>query len=533
MSSRRVPSPASRAGVSRNAGSRDAHAHAGGSAGAGDDTAGIPAAAHWRQQASADAGVEFEVCAWLRHHADEATKYILAQGRAGAPLLTQLGEAVCDIWSNHVRGALLDLTLARKFAEEPLTGSGPVIMVVCVVGTIWVSWIFIPPSAAASWPATVCFNSALALSMWSYHEAVTTFPGGIPDDWGGDANFLPRFALRHGVQARTFALERKANGALRYCQKELKFKPDRAHYCRIMSCNVLRMDHYCPFICNCVGYLNHKHFMLFLFYTVVGTNISAAELLWALVASGPHSAMCTFMLTQGVFVSSLFAGLITPFFGFHCWLVARNFTTIEYSEKRRRVDVPREYYSPYDRGVYENFISVMGDVWHYWPFPVGKPPGDGLQWRRGCDDIVDDTDTGAQAEPGEGEARAANPDGRPPAEASSSSQRLAPAAEARSSRNDFFQNVVLAVEEIGSDVAATGRELATGVTSGSLTELCQRSAEGYWQSFETQREHWELLWRRATSAPEISTTVRGPPPLAMRTLGRAVSGVRWVCPSAL
>eukprot|EP00928_Gymnodinium_smaydae_P029837 TRINITY_DN2235_c0_g1_i3.p1 TRINITY_DN2235_c0_g1~~TRINITY_DN2235_c0_g1_i3.p1 ORF type:complete len:345 (+),score=38.84 TRINITY_DN2235_c0_g1_i3:83-1036(+) len=317
------------------------------------------------------------------------------------------------------------------------------------------------------------------------------------------------------------------------------------------------MDHYCPFICNCVGYLNHKSFMLFLFYTVVGTNMSAVELMRALVASGPHSAMCTFMLTQGVFVSSLFAGLITPFFGFHCWLVKRNSTTIEYCERRKRLDIPRDYY-PYDRGVYENFISVMGDVWHYWPFPVGKPPGDGLWWRRGDDDIVEDTDTVAQAEPGgrgrddivddtdtaaqaEPEQRVYNHDDEAASSSSSSSasssQRAAPSVEARPGenreRNGFFQNVASAVSEIGSDVAAMGRELATGATIGSLTDRCQRSAEGYWRSLETQCEGWDLLWQRAKGAPEISTTVRGPPPLAMRTLGRAVSGVRWVCPSAL
>eukprot|EP00928_Gymnodinium_smaydae_P025645 TRINITY_DN20366_c0_g1_i1.p1 TRINITY_DN20366_c0_g1~~TRINITY_DN20366_c0_g1_i1.p1 ORF type:complete len:378 (+),score=70.82 TRINITY_DN20366_c0_g1_i1:45-1136(+) len=363
--------------------------------------------------------------------------------------------------------------------------------------------------------------------------------------------------------------------------------------------------------------------------------------------------MCTFMLTQGAFVSSLFAGLLTPFFGFHCWLLARNLTTIEYCEKLRESDVPRDCYSPYDRGLYENFISIMGDMWYYWPFPVGKPPGDGLHWRRGYDDIVIDTDTVAQAEPEERvpnhddgvpttapltsieeddlalgaeaanlfhltatkalaaqqateslprsaatsstpppaeaessaarrrtglaceeqtsppaeaasspdapEARAANHDERPRAEASSSShafrtppsnldrrasaeaasssQRLPSSAEARSSdyreRNGFFQNVVAAVQEIGSDVAATGRELATGATIESLSERCQRSAEGYWQSFETQRERWDLLWQRARSAPEISTTVRGPPPFEIRTLGQAVSCVRWMCPSAL
>eukprot|EP00375_Theileria_parva_P003406 XP_766088.1 hypothetical protein [Theileria parva strain Muguga] len=43
-------------------------------------------------------------------------------------------------------------------------------------------------------------------------------------------------------------IERKQNGELRYCRNENCYKPDRAHYCRPLGRNVLKMDHYCPWV---------------------------------------------------------------------------------------------------------------------------------------------------------------------------------------------------------------------------------------------------------------------------------------------
>ena len=54
-----------------------------------------------------------------------------------------------------------------------------------------------------------------------------------------------------------------------YCSKCDLVKEPRVHHCRICRKCILRMDHHCPWVGNCVGKLNHKYFILFLFYATV------------------------------------------------------------------------------------------------------------------------------------------------------------------------------------------------------------------------------------------------------------------------
>lgn len=51
------------------------------------------------------------------------------------------------------------------------------------------------------------------------------------------------------------------------CGKCNKWKPERAHHCRICERCVLIMDHHCPWMGNCVGYHNLKPFFLYCFFS--------------------------------------------------------------------------------------------------------------------------------------------------------------------------------------------------------------------------------------------------------------------------
>mmetsp|Transcript_81437 Transcript_81437/g.263779 ORF Transcript_81437/g.263779 Transcript_81437/m.263779 type:complete len:119 (+) Transcript_81437:1-357(+) len=83
------------------------------------------------------------------------------------------------------------------------------------------------------------------------------------------------------------------------------------------------------------------------------------------------------MMARGPFLSSLLSLTVTPFFMFHCWLVSKNMTTLEYCEKRGS---DGGLCSSYDQGLVRNVQSVMGERWYLWPLPLGAPAGDGVEW---------------------------------------------------------------------------------------------------------------------------------------------------------
>merc|ERR1711972_867541 len=82
------------------------------------------------------------------------------------------------------------------------------------------------------------------------------------------------------------------------------------------------------------------------------------------------------MIYEGTLLSTVMSAVLTPFLGFHAWLLSNNMTTIEYCERRCDRGVP----TCYDLGLWENIRSVFGDEWYLWPIPIGGPSGTGLEF---------------------------------------------------------------------------------------------------------------------------------------------------------
>jgi hypothetical protein len=56
----------------------------------------------------------------------------------------------------------------------------------------------------------------------------------------------------------------------KYCMKCKCIKPPRAHHDSVTGKCIFEMDHYCPWMNNCIGLYNYRFFVLFMTYLFMG-----------------------------------------------------------------------------------------------------------------------------------------------------------------------------------------------------------------------------------------------------------------------
>ncbi|XP_070622365.1 palmitoyltransferase ZDHHC3-like [Erythrolamprus reginae] len=107
------------------------------------------------------------------------------------------------------------------------------------------------------------FNLVVLMLLICHTRAVFADPGVVP---------LPDTALdfsdlRSGNSNAAAHQNSRNNRDWTVCNRCETYRPPRAHHCQICHRCIRRMDHHCPWINNCVGELNQKYFIQFLFYT--------------------------------------------------------------------------------------------------------------------------------------------------------------------------------------------------------------------------------------------------------------------------
>ncbi|KAG0355301.1 hypothetical protein BGZ54_001218, partial [Gamsiella multidivaricata] len=168
-----------------------------------------------------------------------------------------------------------------------------------------------------------------------------------------------------------------AQGHPLWCSKCQHVKPERAHHCKVCKRCVLKMDHHCPWILNCVGQDNYKFFVLFVAYT----SIHCVYLLIAtipLYLRFPDDTWSHQLEIAGMVIAGVFGIMLIVFTITHIRLILLNRTTIEdHSTPRTEGPLPCFYKGwaqsegeenqgnerLYDVGLKENWQQAMGKGW--------------------------------------------------------------------------------------------------------------------------------------------------------------------------
>jgi palmitoyltransferase len=216
----------------------------------------------------------------------------------------------------------------------------------------------------------IIFHVLLLLLLMAFTSTMMTNPGEIPLYWG-------------------FYIGDDDNKRKRYCLICNAFKPERSHHCSVCNVCVLNMDHHCPWVDNCIGFYNRKHFMQLLIFVVILTiYVDISEIYFVV-------DMCLKLFKKHVKFSEIFhlglviicylavlifSFVITMFLKFHLNLVLNNSTTIESLDNDHKKENEK-----FNIGKKENWEQVFGTeplLW-FFPFPTksGKPEGDGLTWK--------------------------------------------------------------------------------------------------------------------------------------------------------
>ncbi|KAF7845471.1 putative protein S-acyltransferase 16 [Senna tora] len=284
--------------------------------------------------------------------------------------------------------------------------SFPVSVVVFSIAYIYLSTVFVfidrwfGLTSSPGIMNAVVFTALAIMSVFNYANAILTDPGRVPSTYIPDVedveNPIHEIKRKHkSYNSCDVSLTCKQSGDLRYCQKCSHYKPPRAHHCRVCKRCVLRMDHHCIWINNCVGHANYKVFIIFVTYAVITCIYSLVLLVGSLANDGLKEeeqnggSYRTIYVVSGILLLplSITLGILL---GWHIYLILHNKTTIEYHEGVRALWLAEKggniYKHPYDLGPYENLTtcSLRFLIMHQMMMPYSSikvaDPGPGTKY---------------------------------------------------------------------------------------------------------------------------------------------------------
>ncbi|CAI5438780.1 unnamed protein product [Caenorhabditis angaria] len=133
-------------------------------------------------------------------------------------------------------------------------------------------WLLLPTFKNSYWTLIhgAVFNVLLVFSLIAHAKAMLTDPGVVPiSKTRNSREAKPKEYSSDESESDEEAIMQFGGNSSEWtlCTRCESLRPPRAHHCRVCKRCVRKMDHHCPWVNNCVGEYNQKHFLQFILYT--------------------------------------------------------------------------------------------------------------------------------------------------------------------------------------------------------------------------------------------------------------------------
>lgn len=220
--------------------------------------------------------------------------------------------------------------------------------------------------AARASALLVVYNIVALLMYWAYFSCVCSDPGRVPLE--------PQRARMRWLALEEGTGDQEAQWST--CSNCEIIRPPRAHHCIICGFCVMRFDHHCPWINNCVGKCNHRYFLQFLGYTSLFCLISGfASLPWESaweadrqvehrLGGGITSLLLGLQFNQAMGI--VLGVVVSCFFCYHAGMLSLGLTSLDCSLWIATCCSHNEF----DHGCCNNFREVIGPSPAHWFLPL-------------------------------------------------------------------------------------------------------------------------------------------------------------------
>jgi ribosomal protein L40E len=155
---------------------------------------------------------------------------------------------------------------------------------------------------------TLGINFCLFMAFWAHYTCMTSDPGAVPLP-------TPDQEIRDVQSLEPFE---KFGEMVTICRKCNFYKPLVAHHCSTCKRCIRKLDHHCPWVNNCVGEYNQRHFLLFLLYILLSclyTGVYIGSRMFTCLTVSPEACRMknpTFETIVGIF--ALFEAMLFGLF---------------------------------------------------------------------------------------------------------------------------------------------------------------------------------------------------------------------------